>query len=151
MKIILFIIMFLMSIGAGAEPYRLEVVPHGDQQVITFNESDWNFIAKESNYKVYLAKGDIEESNGYLMVQSQTTYDTFETYSYMEKPVKRVFTYGAMDCDNKKLYLLGSLYSAEDNTVQYLQYYQMGEWVSDLTAEGTARNEVFKAICNKSI
>lgn len=151
MKIILFVILFLMSVLAGAEPYRVEVVPNGDQQIVTFNENDWKFIARESNYNVYLAKGEVEESNGFLMIQSQTTYDTFETYSYMEKPVKRVFTYGAMDCENKKLYLLGSLYSAEDNTVQFLQYYEMGEWVSDLKAEGTARNEVYKAICNKSI
>lgn len=151
MKILLFIIMFLMSIGAGAEPLRLQVTPIGEQQVVTYIPDEWYFVARESNYNVYLAKGDIEESNGYLMIQSHTTYDTFETYSYMEKPVKRVFTYGAMDCENKKLYLLGSLYSAEDNTVQYLQYYEMGTWVSDLNSEGTARNEVYKAICNKSV
>jgi hypothetical protein len=151
MKIILFIIMLLMSIPSWAEPLRLQIVPNGDQQVVSFIENEWYFVAKEANYTVYLAKGEIEESNGYLMIQSHTTYNTFETYSYMEKPVKRVFTYGAMDCDNKRLYLLGSLYSAEDNTVQYTQYYEMGEWVSDLNKEGTARNEVYKAICNKSV
>ena len=151
MKIILFVILFLISIGSGAEPLRLQVTPMGDQQVVSYIPDEWSFVARESNYNVYLAKGEVEESNGYLMVQSLTSYDTYETYSYMEKPVKRVFTYGAMDCENKKLYLLGSLYSAEDNTVQYLQYFEMGTWVSDLNAEGTARNEVYKAICNRSV
>lgn len=151
MKSLLFVILSLMSILAQAEPLRLKITPINGEQVITYNEDEWYFVAKESNYKVYLAKGEIENSNGYLMVQSHTTYDGYETYSYMEKPVKRVFTYGALSCEEKKLYLLGSLYSAEDNTVQYLQYHDMGTWVSDLDAEGTARNEVYKAICNKSI
>jgi len=150
MKILLFVILFLMSILAGAEPLRLKITPMGDQQVISYNESDWYFVAEESNYKVYLAKGDIEISNGFHMIQSLTTYDGYQIYSYMEKPVKRVFTYGAMDCDKKKLHLLGSLYSAEDNTIQSLEYHEMGTWVSDLNKEGTARNEVYHAICNKS-
>jgi hypothetical protein len=152
MKILLFIIMFLMSIlSAGAEPLRLKVTPVGNEQIISYDENDWYFVSQESNYNVYLAKGDIEEKNGYLMIQSLTIYDEYETYSYMEKPVKRVFTYGALSCSEKRLYLLGSLYSAEDNTIQYLQYHEMGTWIAELAAEGTARNEVYRAVCNTSV
>lgn len=151
MKSILFAILFLTSILAGAEPLRIQVTPIGDEQVVTYNDDDWYFVAKESNYKVYVAKGEIEKNGDFLMVQTHTTYEEYEVYSYMAKPVKRIFTYGALDCANKKLYLLGSLYTAEDNTVQYLQYHDMGTWVSDLKAEGTARNEVYKAICNTSV
>jgi len=152
MNILLFAILFLMSIlNAGAEPLRLKVTPVGNEQFISYDENDWYFVAKESNYNVYLAKGEVENKNGYFMIQSLTSYDGHEIYSYMEKPVKRVYTYGALDCANKQLYLLGSLYSAEDDTVQYLQYHEMGTWIADLVAEGTARNEVYKAICNTSI
>jgi len=152
MKILLFVILFLMSIlNAGAEPLRLKITPVNGEQIISYDADDWYFVAKESNYSVYLAKGEIENNNGFLMIQSHTTYDNHEIYSYMEKPVKRVFTYGALSCEEKKLYLLGSLYSAEDNTIQYLQYHDMGTWVSDLTTEGTARNDVYKAVCNTSI
>lgn len=151
MKTLLFVILSLMSVLANAEPLRLKITPVNGEQIVSYNADDWYFVAKESNYSVYLAKGEIENNNGYLMIQSHTTYDGHEVYSYMEKPVKRVFTYGALSCEEKRLYLLGSLYSAEDNTIQYLQYHDMGTWVSELDAEGTARNEVYKAICNKSI
>jgi len=151
MKILLFIVMLLMSIGASAQPFKLQITTIGDQKVVTYIPDEWYFVARERDFNVYLAKGDIEEVNGYLMVQSHTTYDTVETYSYMDKPVKRVFSYGAMDCDNKEIHLLGSIYSAEDNTIQYVQYHEMNDWVSDLSKEGTARNEIYKVICHESI
>lgn len=150
MKKFITLLLFLTGF-AYAEPFRLMITPMGKEQVVSFNENDWKFVAKESNYDVYIAKGEIENSNGLLMIQSNTTFEDLVTYNYMEKPVKRIFSYGALDCGNKKLYLLGDMFVAEDNTVQYLQYHQMGTWISELDKEGTARNAVWKMICNTSI
>jgi hypothetical protein len=151
MKYVLFFIMLITSLTVNAAPFRLKVTPVGEDQIVSYDPNDWEFIAKESHYTVNIAKGEIENNKGFMMVQSNTTYDGHEVYSYMEKPVKRVFTYGALDCSEKKFYILGELFSAEDNTVQMIRYHEWGEWVSDLNGEGTARNAVYKRVCNTSI
>lgn len=147
----IFTVLLLLSGLAYAEPFRLMVTPVGGDQIVSFNQDDWQFVAKESNYDVYIAKGELENKNGLLMIQSNTTFEDLVTYNFMEKPVRRIFSYGALDCKNKKLYLLGDMFVAEDHTVQYLQYHQMGDWISELDKEGTARNAVWKKICHASV
>ena len=151
MKRLYTILLLLLANIAYAEPFRLMVVPTGNEQVVSFNENDWKFIAKESNYDLYIAKGEIENNNGLLMIQTNTTFEELVTYNYMEKPVRRIFSYGALDCKNKKLYLLGDMFTAEDHTVQYIQYHQMGSWISELNKEGTARHVVWKTVCHASV
>ena len=147
----IFTLLLLITGLAYAEPFKLMITPMGNEQVVSFNEKDWQFVAKESNYDVYIAKGELENNNGLLMITSNTTFEDIVTYNYMEKPVRRIFSYGALDCQNKKLYLLGDMFVAEDNTVQYLQYHQMGTWISELDKEGTARNAVWQMVCNTSV
>ena len=151
MRTLTLFVMLIFSVLVSAEPLRLKVTPINGQQVISYVKDEWYFVAKESNYNVYIAKGELEESNGMLIIQSMTEFDNYETYSYMEKPVKRIFSYGALSCEQKKMYLLGSMYSADDNTVQFVQYHDFGEWISELDRNGTARNEVWKIVCNKSV
>ena len=149
-KFILLLCSLVVTVSFAAS-MRLEVRPNGDEQMVVYKADDWYFVSKESNYNVYLAKGEIEESNGYLLVQSLTEFDENVKYSYMEKPVKKIFSYGAMDCKNQKFYLLGDMFTAEDLTVQFVQYHEMGSHISSLDKEGTARNEVWKIVCNKTI
>ncbi len=151
MKSLTFFVMLFASLIANAEPLRLQVTPIGDEQYVSYNENDWLFVAKESNYTVYIAKGDVEMKDDNYMVQSLTVYDGYETYSYMKKPVKRVFTYGALNCSDEVMVLLGSLYTSDDNIVQYFQYFDWGTWVAELHQKGTARNEVMNMICNKTV
>ena len=72
--------MLIFSVLVSAEPLRLKVTPINGQQVISYVKDEWYFVAKESNYNVYIAKGELEESNGMLIIQSMTEFDNYETY-----------------------------------------------------------------------
>jgi len=43
------------------------------------------------------------------------------------------------------------MFTSEELFVQFVQYHEMGSYISFLHIEGTARNEVYKIVCNTSI
>lgn len=145
------ICLFLIS-AVNAEPFRLEVVPANGENIVMYKSEEWQYVTKEKNYKIYIAKGEMPTTdNGWPLVQTITEFDEPQTYQYMEKPVTRIFSYGAIDCENQRLHLLGDMFTSKELFVQFVQYHDMGSYISFLHIEGTARNEVWKVVCNKSI
>lgn len=141
-----------MTTLSTADTLKLEIRPDGNNNVVMYYPDDWMYVTEESNYKIYLSKGEpTETKEGLLLVHSITLFNEPQTYNYMDKKVTRIFSYGAIDCDNKRLHLLGDLFVAEDLTIQYSQFHEMGTYISFLDKEGTARNTVWKIICNKSV
>jgi hypothetical protein len=152
MKYLIAIMLIFVSLTSNAEPFKLEVVPNGNSNYVIYDPNDWIFITSEDQYHVYLAKGEKAVSeNGWIFITGMTVLDKPMKYDFMIKPITSIFSYGAIDCQNKKLYLLGDLFSSHDHEVQYIQYHEIGNYISNLDIEGTARNEVWKVVCNKSI
>lgn len=150
-KLIIALCCLMMSI-AIAEPFKLEVVPANGENIVIYKPEEWQFVTREKNYNIYLAKGEMPQTdNGWPLIQTVTEFDEPQTYNFMDKKVTRIFSYGAIDCENKRLYLLGDMFTSEELFVQYVQYHDIGTYISFLHIEGTARNEVWKVVCSKSI
>ena len=152
MKYLTIIMLFFVTLTSNAEPFKLEVKPNGNNNYVTYDPDNWTFIATEDDFNVYLAKGERAISeNGWIFITGMTILNEPKKYDFMARPVTRIFSHGAIDCQNKEIYLLGDIFTSYDYEVQFVQYHGMGSYISNLNVEGTARNEVWKAVCNKSI
>ena len=152
MKTFIALLCSLVITLANAEPFKLEVVPANGENIVMYKPSDWQFVTKEKNYNIYISVGERPVAeNGWPIIQTITEFDEPQTYNFMERQVTRIFSYGAIDCENKRLYLLGDMFTSEELFVQYVQYHEMGSYISFLHIEGTARNEIYKVVCNTSI
>jgi len=151
MKYLITLLYFLTTLSI-ADTLKLEIRPNGTDNIVMYYPDDWVYVTDEANYKIYISKGEPSETeNGLLLIHSLTQFDTPQSYNFMDKNVTKIFSYAAIDCSSKRLYLLGDLYVAEDLSIQYSQFHEMGAYISFLDKEGTARNAVWKVVCNTSV
>jgi len=148
MKSTIALLVFLFSVTANAnEEFKLKF---SDPTQIEFNVTDWEPISVEGTYDFYLAKNFISD-NGMVKIHSLVDFHKIQenSNSTVMRYVKRIFSFGIIDCKNGVLYLLGDFFTNETNQVVYIQNHDFGEYRVELLTPNTPRNKAYIRVCGK--
>jgi hypothetical protein len=146
MKFIIAILFALvMPLSHTAEPeFSLKI---GEDGVVNLDSSDWDIVSQELNYDFYLAKVVTHVGNDYYRLYSWTEFREAEEYSYLKAPVKRMLSYGFMNCSDGTFSLMGSLYLDQNNKVLDSTGYDFGQYLVEVLTPNTSRNKAYKKVC----
>lgn len=148
MRAIIAALVFLFSVNVNAnEEFKLKFL---NPTQIEFNANDWELISVEKNYDFYLAK-NITVKNGAVKIHSLVDFHALQDNKDTPaiSPVKKIFTFGIVDCERGIFYMLNDFYTSETNQIVYLQNYEPGEYSVELLTPGTPRNKAYIKACNK--
>jgi hypothetical protein len=141
-----FVMVMLLSFSAFAENERFEL-NFNDNKVL-HDDSDWEFLMHEYTYnfsvskKIHILDGDS------FIVHSYIEFDTPHTYSTFSELTHKIYTMGILSCSRKAFMLLRQVYVKEDSKIQAIQPIQPNEYVSEVEAPGTARNQMYLKVCS---
>ena len=148
MKAIVVVVMFFFSVIANAtEEFKLKF---SDPTQIEFNAVDWELISVEQNYDFYLAKNTTVR-NGSAKIHSLVDFHDLQNNENTPAigPVKKIFTFGIIDCERGIFYMLNDFYTSETHQIVYSHNYAFGEFRVELLTPGTPRNIAYIKACNK--
>jgi hypothetical protein len=148
MKATIAALMFLFSITANANAeFKLKF---SDPTQIEYNANDWELISVEGTYDFYIAKNSINDK-GMVKMHSLVDYHKIQenSNSPIMSSVKKIYSFGMIDCTNGILYLLNDFFTTETNQVVYIQNHDFGEYRVELLTPNTPRNKVYIRVCNK--
>ena len=118
---------------------------------IIHNSKDWQYIGGEKDYTVYIEKGMLNEKQALYEFHSVTEFNKSFNYSIIKEPVKRIYTYGIVNCPEANLYLLGDLFADENNIIVYRQYHEFGSYITNLSDDNTVRSAIYNVLCKETI
>jgi len=58
MKLFITLLCSLVVTLVNAEPFKLEVIPANGENIVIYKPSDWQYVAKENNYNIYISVKD---------------------------------------------------------------------------------------------
>ena len=154
MKQLIVALSLLVSVSVFAENnFDIDVIKDKDgNAVIIYNSDDWKLITKTAHYDVYVPKELLKEKNkNVLTFQGMTTFHKEQTYSYITGGVKKIYSYGVLNCETAKLYLMGDFFASSKEVVIYYQTHDWGTYITDMDVPNTSRNDVYNAVCKDSI
>ncbi len=150
----LILVMFMTTAIASKPPeYKLDIVPipNTDDELIVHNPQDWEFVDKSADYKVYVEKGMLGYKNEMFEFHAVTEYDVPAPMSFTDIPIKRIYSYGVLNCKEANLYLLIDLYVDVHNKIIMRQYHEFGSYVSNMNNPNTIRYNVYNLLCKESV
>lgn len=154
MKQLLLAFALFVSASVFAENnFDIDVIKDKDgNAVIIYNQDDWKLITKTANYDVYVPKELLRQSEkNVLTFQGMTTFNKPQTYAYITGEVKKIYSYGILNCDTATLYLMGDFFVNSKEVVLYYQTHDWGTYITDMAVPNTSRNDVYNAVCKDSI
>jgi hypothetical protein len=151
MKKILFIILLAAaSLAFAATEFKLHFIEEGNDTIVAFTETDWEYIAQEDPYQLFLNKGGFNKiENGMLKMHSMIVFDKAREYTNISVPVKKIYSYGLVDCENAKLYLITDFFTDANDKIVWVQRHAMGSFITNLDVPNTPRGQVFIKMCGK--
>lgn len=149
MKAMLFAALFLVPFIAEAkEDFALEFI---DKSVIVDNTNDWVFVAAEGKvYNLYVSKDAIAAGETRVPLHSKVEFlekDGFK-FDALQQPIKRIFSFGIIDCENAALYLITDFFVDSNNKIVHMQEHEPGDYIVEMLTPNTPRNSLYKAVCN---
>ena len=148
MKSFLLTALLCFSVTATAKEFRLQF---SDPTQVVVNDSDWVKVSHNDIYDLYISQYAIgtNEQSPYIhsMVLFHDTPGT--TFNNIIGPVKRIFTFGNLDCRQGVLTLLNDWFVDITNQVVYTQSHAPGEYLTEVLTNHTPRNDAYNAICKK--
>ena len=69
-------------------------------------------------------------------------------FEALSAPVKRIFSFGVLDCENSTFYLLNDLFVNKDHQIVHIQKHEPEEYMVEMMEPNTARNKVYLMVCN---
>jgi len=154
MKHLLIALALLVSASVFAENnFDIDVIKDKDgNAVIIYNVDDWKLITKTANYDVYVPRELLKEKDkNILTFQGMTIFHKEQKYSYITGDVKKIYSYGILNCDTAKLYLMGDFFASSKEVVLFYQTHDWGTYITDMDVPNTSRNDVYNAVCKESI
>jgi hypothetical protein len=131
--------------------FTLPIEQLNQEERIIHNSKDWYYVGKEKDYKVHIEKGMLNEKQTSYEFHSVTEFDKPHTYSLIKEPVKRIYTYGIVNCTEANLYLLGDLFVDNNNIIVYRQYHEFGSYITNLSVDDTIRSVIYNVLCKETI
>jgi hypothetical protein len=147
MKSIVAVIVFCFAITASANSeFRLKFK---DEVTVDFNASDWEFAAAEGTYRLFIEKTSKNAGKKHVNLHTMIEFDDPEGFKFeaLLAPVKRIFTFGVLDCENGTFYLFNDFFVNKDHQVIHIQKHAPEEYMVNMIAPDTARNKVYLMVC----
>jgi len=148
MKALLVAMMFLFSISANAdEEFKLKFE---DPTQIILDRGDWELVATEVTYNLHINRFVNEvKPNASVQIHSMVEFNDPEGFKFeaLITPVKRIFTFGVLNCESGVLVMLTEWFTNKDNQVVYVQTHEPTEYAVDMIAPGTARHKLYLRLC----
>lgn len=154
MKQLLIALALFVSASVFAENnFDIDVIKDKDgNAIIIYNQDDWQLITKTAHYDVYVPKELLREKDkNILTFQGMTIFHKEQNYSYIKGDVKKIYSYGILNCDIAKLYLMGDFFVSNKEVVLFYQTHDWGTYITDMDVPNTSRNDVYNAVCKDSI
>jgi hypothetical protein len=154
MKQLILAVVLLVSTSVFAESsFDIDVIQDKDgNAVIIYNQDDWKLITKTANYDVYVPRQLLKEKDkNILTFHGMTIFHKEQIYSYIKGGVKKIYSYGILNCDIAKLYLMGDFFTDNKEVVLFYQTHDWGTYITDMDVPNTSRNDVYNAVCKESI
>ena len=154
MKQLLLAVALFVSASVFAENnFDIDVIKDKDgNAVIIYNADDWKLITKTANYDVYVPTQLLRDRGKTVHnFQGMTVFHKEQTYSYIKGGVKKMYSYGILNCETAKLFLMGDFFASSKEVVLYYQTHDWGTYITDMDVPNTSRNEVYSAVCKDSI
>lgn len=138
----------LFTANSYAENFRLALI---NDSFIQHNSDDWTIAARTNKYELYVNTTSIAAIASTVEVHSITEFyppDGIKLEPIAE-PVKRIYTYGIMECKKGIFNLLNSWYVDKNNKIVYNQVHEFGTYEIDVRPTNTPRNDLYQLVCNK--
>ena len=148
-KLLAIVLLAFATITFAANEFKFHFIEENDDYTIAYTKTDWDFVAKESTYSLYLNKGGFAESNDMLKMHSMIVFNNEVKYEQIPVPIKKIYSFGLVECDTAKLYLITDFFTDANNKIVWIQRHQMGEYITNLDIPNTPRKQVFIAVCGK--
>ena len=146
MKWLIASLLTLVTLTAGAEPFRLGFNKTETDTYVEYNATDWDIVGSKNGWNLHLARGKTDTVNGMIIMHTMVTYDIPEKNTFSDEMIHKIFNFGLVDCDGERIFLLTDFFTDENNKIIWISKYEFGEFISDV-APGTPRNKVFKLLC----
>jgi hypothetical protein len=145
-------LLLLTSAYAGKpNSFTLPIEQLGQEERILHNSKDWYYVGNEKDYKVHIEKSMLNEKQTLYEFHSVTEFDKPHKYSIIKEPVKRIYSYGILNCAEANLYLLGDLFADKNNIIVYRQYHEFGSYITNLSGDSTVRSAIYNVLCKETI
>lgn len=154
MKQLFVALVLLVSASVFAENnFDIDVIKDKDgNPIVIYNQDDWKLITKTAHYDVYVPKELLKQKDkNILTFQGMTIFNKEQTYSYISGNVKKIYSYGILNCDIAKLYLMGDFFVDKKEVILFYQTHDWGTYITDMDVPNTSRNDVYNAVCKDSI
>jgi len=149
MKKILAVILLLVTTTVLAASFRFNFIPgesDGDYS-LAHDDRQWELIAHDDKYDLYVNKGGFEVTDNYLRMHSMIVFHKDEQVSFITTPVRKIYSYGLVDCKNKALFLLSDFFTDSNHIVVWQQSHEMGSYITNLDGVGTPKYNMLIKLC----
>ena len=153
MKYLLTFIM-VVAFNASANPtdfnLNIQRLDNG-KETIHFVPDAWEFVTESTSYKVSVEKGALRTEQDNVEFHSVTVFNEPFFYDSVGSLVDKIYTYGVLSCSEKNLYIFNEVYVDPKEIIVFNSMHQYGAFTVELESPNTQRNDIFKAVCYKSI
>ena len=152
-QLLIAVALFVSASVFAANNFDIDVIRDKDgNAVIIYNHDDWKLITKTANYDVYVPKELLgDKGKNVHNFHGMTIFHKEQSYSYITGGVKKIYSYGILNCEMAKLYLMGDFFTSDKDVVIYYQTHDWGTYITDMDVPNTSRNDVYNAVCKDSI
>ena len=147
MKSIVAAIVFCFAITASANSeFKLKFK---DEVTIDVTKSDWELAAVEGNYHLFIEKSSKSAGKKHVNLHTMIEFDDPAGFKFeaLSVPVKRIFSFGVLDCENATFYLFNDFFVNAGNQILHIQKHEPEEYMVDMMEPNTARNKVYLMVC----
>lgn len=122
-----------------------------NQDKIKHNSNDWEISARTTQFELYINKYSIATKEKVPAIYSLVEfYDPNGTkFEAFPTPVKKIYTYGIMECKNGIFHLLTSWYVDKNDKIIFKQMHEFGTYEVEVLTKNTPRNDLFLLVCSK--
>ena len=141
-----------MNVSANQTDFNLNIqrLDNG-KETIRFVPDAWEFVTESTSYKVSVEKGALRTEQDLVEFHSVTIYNEPILYDAVGSLIDKIYTYGVLSCTEKNLYIFNEVYVDPNEIIVFNSMHQYGSYTVDLVSPNTPRNDIFKAVCYKSI
>ena len=140
-----------LSVSANQTNFKLNIERKDNKDTIHFVDNLWEYVGETSTWKLSVEKGALGTNEDKVEFHSVTVYDAPYIDDSIGSPIDKIYTYGVLSCDEKILVIFNEFYVNSSEVVVYQSIHEFGSYVVDLRTPNTIRNDILKAVCNKSI
>jgi len=147
-----FIVAVAFNVSANQTDFNLNIqrLDNG-KETIRFVPDAWEFVTESTSYKVSVEKGALRTEQDKVEFHSVTVFNEPFFYDSVGSLVDKIYTYGVLSCSEKNLYIFNEVYVDPKEIIVFNSMHQYGAFTVELESPNTPRNDIFKAVCYKSI